>query len=1040
LKKGALIVQKLRLFPLLFTIIGLTAFAYPQDKSYPTPMGDRFFLTQGFNTDGTLQANPVVDASTTTVDGVTYLLKKLSSDDSVTFTDDNKTSQSYVVYSAIPVEMTIPYAYQHLQNFFPELSGNLLSNVEDAQLSAPAKTIIPEDNSLVKTIPTGFLIPNLPNTDNHEGATANVYWTIDPWVGNTAKDHMVPYGWAVDSISDMAILFKGLAADGGSANSGFDKQINFPAAPFGYQNNYWKSLLSMTSSQVQSIFAQATASQTYPFPQPTWLQNGVYLPYQPMPGFTMNLIRWYTPWGTWNLVNNTSGLFVRQTGEVELPTYDNGNKLYPLVVQTWDGNQRYTVINKADAAVPSTQDQYPGSEYYFAGNVYLPNKAGVITAYNNYRIYDSTGKLNPRQSDIWLGLKGDAIKNIMVWDDANGTEPGGQANKPYMMGADISLHDDNNLTYYTFRLEHANSFMIAKLPQAQDAQKMYSTTLYVDLADSKGYQKVATLSYQWQPWTIADDGTWALSPKGDITGAWIPTISDVSTSKDLAAFITFAKGGKWDPVNRVMPWNGVQPGQSAIYTGAEVNKLGAAPYFYNLTASIAETQTTKAKFLVVLGPAGTPTPPSNQYALIPPYDSNNKVVPVTVNIPSENDQKLQITARHPFVVNAAENVTISKVGEQNLNCKLAVDTKAWSLTTDSDADCQKYLATSGNAGDITMKYPAPLPSNVYYILTLPEVNGESIPVVATLNGKDISSKESESFVVKPGETSNISITKLGDIQLPQACEVTADTSGWHLANPGACSQYFTATSGTPNSNITLTIPAPVEKVGYYVVVPAADTTLAISSANSVVQSQGVQSPAAKLLAVSTDQPVPVTITATYGANKAICTLNMSNGSWSVAPTTDTVNQPGLTDCNKFVAINGTTGGLTMDTAQQISVGQPDKAPVVPPPPPAAGTGYYFFAPGTGDTLNITTTSIQPNDNNPNGSYTAPFSYKIGAGNVATITINITSPNPVPVQTCTLRVDSDKWQTVSGSGCNYLSAPGAAGKSAATQAVIGIGVP
>ncbi|MGB6976472.1 MAG: hypothetical protein WBE18_03335, partial [Gammaproteobacteria bacterium] len=505
--------RKLRLLSLsliltIFTFGGLTAFAdssaYPNKGIYPTPMGDKssfhFFLTENLNSDGTSKTNAVVDAAAEPYffNGVNYLLKKLDHDDSIMFTDDNNNTNTYVVYSVIPQEMSISYAYKHLANYYdlseesilklpPQVNG--VSTLQISQLNSHIEfTQVPggdlsSDKDLpsnqVRTIQSGFFLPNLPNGQNdHNGLTENVYWTIDPWLGDKrakpqgSKIHMIPYGWALDATADQAIVFQYVATDGGLPNNGLDKTINQPAAPF----NYWSDLLSMSTNQIDSIPSNSWTG--YPFPRLTWVPKGVYMPYQPMPGFQMNLIRWYTPWGTWNLLNNTSGLFVRQTGEVEFPV-DQNNQPYPLVVQTWDGSQRFTVINKADDAIPSTQDQYPGNEYYFASNVFLPNKAGVVTSYKDYRIYDGTGKLNPRQSDIWLGLKGDSIKNVMVWDDADGSEPGGQANKPYMMGADVSVNPDNGFTYYNFRLSHSNSFMIATLPHAQDENKLYSTSLYV---------------------------------------------------------------------------------------------------------------------------------------------------------------------------------------------------------------------------------------------------------------------------------------------------------------------------------------------------------------------------------------------------------------------------------------------------------------------------------------------------------------------------------------------------------------------------------
>ncbi|MGB6976139.1 MAG: hypothetical protein WBE18_01585, partial [Gammaproteobacteria bacterium] len=784
------------------------------------------------------------------------------------------------------------------------------------------------------------------------------------------------------------------------------------------------------------------------------------------------------------------------------------------------------------------------------------------------------------------------------------------------------------------------------------------------------------LSYEWKPWTIDGSGNWALSPvdpnhPDDVKGAWVPVISNVTTDQSLNSFISVAEGSGWKPAPyRVMPWKGL-----GVYDGTKANELGKPVYFYTVAPSFTNAgnpnppqgkDASKIKFLVVLNPV---TPSTNNYALVPPKDSNNKFVQVTANIPSDKTA-VQITERYPFKVTTSETATITKIGDQNITCKLALSPTTWNLTKDSDSDCNNYFVSGGNAGDIQMKYPTNTPpvSTVSYTLVPPQVDGNNVQVEATIDGVKIPFSENQAFTfnVKANETKDINVTQIGDTQLPTACELTADSKGWRLSNQDACSQYFTTTQGDPNSNITLVSPKPVsvkytlvalpdntqvtavlpdgsskvftgsypvdvtspetvtitqigdnnnlscpisldtkgwqlatdssddcgqyfttgtsggpnsnitmtfhvtpppppeeEKSGYYVLVPAEGSSLTVSTSGNVDQKTWSQ-PNSVRLGVSSDSPVQVTVTASIGTGDqtkvAVCTLNMSKTAWSVAPTTDTVNQPGVTDCGKF-PVSGTantatdpavigvgmpdkspvsppgyyvlvpaegstlsvssTGNVdqktwsqpnsvrlgvstpvqvtvtasigsgedaktavctlnmsnkawsvapTTDTVNQpgvtdcgtfpvsgtantatdpavIGVGMPDKSPApVTPPPPTSGTGYYFFAPGAvapgiGDTLDITTTTNSPSSNDPNGTYTAPFAYSVAPGKVATITITIHSPNPVPPQTCTIRMDSDKWEPVSGDGCIYLSAPPrTAGKTIDSQGVIGIGVP
>jgi hypothetical protein len=319
---------------------------------------------------------------------------------------------------------------------------------------------------------------------------------------------------------------------------------------------------------------------TYPFPNPVWLQNGVYTHFQPMPGFQRNLLRYYTAWGSFNLLNNTSGLFVRNDGAVELPAYRDGRtyKFYPLVIQNWDATQRYTVINQTNNVIPMAYTDYPGQEKYFASNTFLPGKAGVLPAYSQYEVYDDVG-LDPRQTDLFVGLKGDRPQDVMFWDQAPqgdppvATEPGGQANKPYMMGADSSIR--GGLMTYTCRLQSANSFFVARLAQTQVQGKVYQAEIYVDEQGTGNWVLVARLGYQWQPWTISDAGLWQASP--DNLGAGVPSISAVNPT--YMNLINTSVGTSWSPAGRAMGWTG------RLYQTGDANSLGAAPQIYTISLS-----------------------------------------------------------------------------------------------------------------------------------------------------------------------------------------------------------------------------------------------------------------------------------------------------------------------------------------------------------------------------------------------------------------------------------------------------------------------
>jgi hypothetical protein len=567
---------------------------YPDHGSFPTPMSPSFYQNQStYNEDGSLLSNPVVDASYETHDTILYLLRRLQSKSTLSFQ-----GQAYTVYSAIPAEMTISFAYQNTARYYDKqvLSTGTLDfpSSPPTQINGGQPTTI---SAVADQSPcTGEMVYlALPDKNNllyipFLQLTRNVYWTLDSYLGQPGYDpqdpiyHLIAYGWALDpQLVNQSIFLQKLNSDGGTSQ-GVDL-IQQAAIPF----NYWKHLVEGVdksgSSYKETLFQKIKATPEYPFPPrqyqtgnyPSWLQYGIYLPIQPMPGFQRNLVRWYTAWGAWNELNNTSDLFVRADGTIELPAYDAGAgnwKRYPLVTQTWDDTHRYTLINTMTQVVPSTYDLYPGSEVYFASNAYLPQKAGVIPAYKDYGIYDSSSP-NPtfRQTDLWLGLKGDTPTDVMRWATAEGTEPGGQANKPFMLGADSSHRGGSDQYTHTCRLQSSNSFFIARLRQEEAEDKLYSASLWVD--SGAGYQLGATIRYEWQPWDIGLNGTWQSS--SDEKGACVPQITVAQSLTDMG--VNTALGENWQPTARVMGWAG-RP-----YQAKDNNQLGQPPQMYTLSAS-----------------------------------------------------------------------------------------------------------------------------------------------------------------------------------------------------------------------------------------------------------------------------------------------------------------------------------------------------------------------------------------------------------------------------------------------------------------------
>jgi hypothetical protein len=561
---------------------------YPNFGPYPTPMGNAFQPQGTYNADGTLAANPVIDAGTVRYRNIVYELKKLTTGDTLTFN-----GTVYTVYSAISRFMTIDMAYRRTAaQYDPQALSNIdfvipatLNGGKRTAVSA-ATSLSPYTNETVYlTQPSSeaqYFIPNLGNTaGKHNGITEHVFWTVDAYMGkpgyqpNGPGYHLTGYGWAQESQEvNQPFTIYPLPMDGGGPC--IPQVVQAAAPPF----NYWLQLFSNQGGVRTNCYNAITALATYPFPNPVWLQNGVYTHFQPMPGFQRNLLRYYTAWGSFNLLDNTSGLFVRNNGAVELPAYRDGRtyKFYPLVIQNWDATQRYTVINQTNNVIPMAYTDYPGQEKYFASNTFLPGKAGVLPAYSQYEVYDDVG-LDPRQTDLFVGLKGDRPQDVMFWDQAPqgdppvATEPGGQANKPYMMGADSSIR--GGLMTYTCRLQSANSFFVARLAQTQVQGKVYQAEIYVDEQGTGNWVLVARLGYQWQPWTISDAGLWQASP--DNLGAGVPSISAVNPN--YMNLINTSVGTSWSPAGRAMGWTG------RLYQTGDANSLGAAPQIYTISLS-----------------------------------------------------------------------------------------------------------------------------------------------------------------------------------------------------------------------------------------------------------------------------------------------------------------------------------------------------------------------------------------------------------------------------------------------------------------------
>ena len=562
------------------------------------PLSSDTFLTSGFNPDGTATANPLVDVGTQAYGGLDYDLRRLTSASDITL--PGKKKLQVFVFSMLPLLATTDHAYLNLGQYYlndPSNSihpdpmpatqtANQVNSGQKSTLAAPGASSYDANTPVYvasnnATDDPFYFFPNLPNgraagkyTD-HNGLTENVSWTVNPFLF-TLNENLYDtglywrfcHGWAspsenanqtvqwnrlddtnlvADNPGNVVLqLATNAAGDLISATVGL-ALANLNAFGTPGSADYYVNTDQSTGNPSIANVQQA----------PSWLENGAFVTYQPIPGFQCNLLRQQTPGGTYTLAENTSMLFVQSGGAVELPACYTGTTIdgpVPLVTQTWV-DQHFVVFNNTDDVIPSTQDQYPGEEYYYLGNTFLPHHAGVANRWTHYPRMTTNDQPDERDTDCWMGLRGDTPWDVMAWmtgytqpsssllpqlNNLMQPELGGQARKPYMFGASQQVVSTTDSTVeYTLRVENSNSFWWAQVPKSDSSlKKMYRATVYVDPdGDRKGYLPVATVNWVWKPlsFALADASAsstnyqWVArvspNPNGSqlpVLGTWVP--------------------------------------------------------------------------------------------------------------------------------------------------------------------------------------------------------------------------------------------------------------------------------------------------------------------------------------------------------------------------------------------------------------------------------------------------------------------------------------------------------------------------------------
>jgi len=515
-------------------------------------MSQYSFLYEDYYPDGTLKNDSVIfdfSLPNTSIGGqaVNILTHRLTSDPKISL--DGK---SYSVYAMVPEYMTVKKAYE-----LSKINGGKKStfNVSDGSYSTQ-KLYLAKNEDRHKYYLPNLYSENVNATDKHDGLTQYVIWPVDPYaaisderIAKFDSNHKAMNGWGfIQGNLIQAIVWKTLGPDGGT-----DLAIDVVL-----QQSVKDHLETVCSAAYLTSDAISTMTEhltKHPYPQfgtgvtinpiEAWLKKGAFLGYVAFPGFQRNYLRRYTAWGTWNLLNNTSGLFVRKDGGAEisaiLDSKGNPIKPVPLVVQTWE-DQSFVIINKSGKAISGCATMYPGDENYYQQNVYLDSYAGLVPSTKFYAVYDNNGNAEDREIDGWLGLKDDRLEYPLAWnnyydgisnDGGNRTnnEPGGQARKPYMLGA-FEFHNGDSI-YKKFRFQHSNSFLAVRTDEGWLKDKMYKATYYADWG--QGYKAICSISYKWMAWdaSTGSDPKWQDPGSKDSRGVWVPQAEWLIKSGDV---------------------------------------------------------------------------------------------------------------------------------------------------------------------------------------------------------------------------------------------------------------------------------------------------------------------------------------------------------------------------------------------------------------------------------------------------------------------------------------------------------------------------
>ena len=324
-------------------------FAYPRLSDYPTPFNQEgldndYEVSSDIQSNGLYTLYPMVKVGTYSIGNPgtifntynQYTLEK--GGDNASWPTVHFGDAVYPIYCNVPQLMNAQEVYPLIQAKNPQLINARYPALNELPplilpntLSVGVTESQANPNEMVRLINTNGWLPNVP------GLTDFIAFTPDYGLltrGPGREYGVVSLGWPyLSGFASKQLLAFQIAPNGiGYENIYAQKHYvtQFQDAFVGLMRGAYDIKDAVQFIGKTGLYAHIGSPS--PYPAPSWLNHGVYLRISPYCGFRSNLKRWYTPLRINAILNNTSGLFVRYNGMVEVPIEQNVNSVVNIQV------------------------------------------------------------------------------------------------------------------------------------------------------------------------------------------------------------------------------------------------------------------------------------------------------------------------------------------------------------------------------------------------------------------------------------------------------------------------------------------------------------------------------------------------------------------------------------------------------------------------------------------------------------------------------------------------------------------------------------